>query len=788
VLSVYLYSNSKEIYDLELLEDSNEKVKIICPHPMAADALRGKINDIERVEVLTVSKFSSDLLKLVDPNLVARRKAELLGQLATIWKKKLSTFSADSFFDSFNLFTELRGYSLDFELIKEVLPFYDEAIQLSLPIYWAYLEQLELIDEHKANEILSHNLKSGEIENEDSTFIFWGFNHINSGQIDFINSLAIRNKVIIPFSKEVFKQSRQGDWIRWFKADELKEELIEYEQNVDIHYFPKKRLASKVADISTNQKISEILLGEKKTSLDSCLEVSFMATNFRAGADLFSSFGKRVMDLLEKVVGEGVSGEELILFIRSQFDIELERSSEKKDFRLIKVYSLLFDIVEDYISLSSDNEFLKFYDLQVIREILSLNYPRDYFIPINDKSEKCSLFGLNELENCAKTDSPLFIISEDYQGVKKGGSRYQEEVIRFLMALGPIQRPELEFLIVREKFRELIKEKSYTFCVQEGLLDGDRNWNDFLKGVSFNKLEVERNVSSLGGTFLDIEKINFEGKLSASKIQTFIDCPRKFYYSFVERREIESNNTKEIRPNEIGSLEHEVIENYFKEKKSWDEGYFKELVEKSYLEFVTKNRKAVAKMKEKVSVFEIYNYCENGIKFVINILENLPGSTVVFEAFLEGSDNVSGRIDCLVKFEDKVAILDFKRSGFSIPTKSDIEKFNKVQLPFYLNNFGQDSSKIMFWGYVNLSEPSESLVINGEHELGKDIMQRLSYKVSTRKSVFDDMTSWFIEYKDFEKETITLLSNECSWKANPIKDDTCTFCSVSNLCSRGSSL
>lgn len=788
MLSVYLYSNSKEIYDLELLEDSVEKVKIICPHPMAADALRGKINDVGRVEVLTVSKFSSDLLKIVDPELVARRKAELLGQLATIWKKKLSTFSADSFFDSFNLFTELRGYSLDFELIKEVLPFYDEAIQLSLPIYWAYLEQLELIDEHKANEILSHNLKQGDLESEDETFIFWGFNHVNSGQIDFINSLAIRNKVIIPFSKEVFKQSRQGDWIRWFRADELKEEVIDYEHAVDIHYFPKKRLASKIADINKDQSITEILLGEKKTSLDSCLEVSFMATNFRAGADLFSSFGKRVMDLLEKVVGEGVSGEELISYIREQFDKELERPIENKDFRLIKVYSLLFDIVEDYISLSTDNEFLKFYDLQVIREILSLNYPRDYFIPINDKSKKCALFGLNELENCAKTEKPLFIISEDYQGVKKGGSRYQEEVIRFLMALGPIQRPELEFLIVREKFRELIKEKRYTFCVQEGLLDGDRNWNDFLKGIEFNQLFVEKNNKNTSHNFLEVDSSKFEGKLSASKIQTFIDCPRKFYYSFVERREIETNNSKEIRPNEIGSLEHEVIENYFKERNVWDEDFFKEIVEKSYSDFVIENRKTVAKMKEKLSVFEIYNYCENGIRFVLNILESLPGCEVEFEAFLKGNDNISGRIDCLVKFEGKFAILDFKRSGFSIPTKTDIEKFNKVQLPFYLNNFGYDSSDVLFWGYVNLSEPLESLVINGEHELGKDIMERLSYKLSSRKSIFDDMTSWFSDYREFEKETISILQNETKWNAMPLKDDICTFCSVANLCSRGSSI
>jgi RecB family exonuclease len=785
VLSVYLYSSSDEVYNLELLEDSTKKVKIICPHPMAADALRSKLKDPSRAEVITISKFSSELLKEVDPDISAKRKADLLGQLATIWKKKLSSFSADSFFDSFNLFTELRGYTLDFELVKEVLPFYDDAVQQSLPIYWAYLDQLGLVDEHKANEILSHHLKEGDICNEDETIVVWGFNHINSGQIDFLNSLSIRNEVIIPFSKEVFKQTRQSDWIRWFRAEELAEDIKEFNCSVRTYFYPKKRLAAKIAEISSTEKISEILLGEKKVSLDSCLEVSYLATNFRSSADLFNSFGKRVMDQIEKVVGEGCDSSVLEEFLKTSLEKELSKEFEAKNFRLIKVYSLLLDTITEYIDLSSDNEFFKFYDLQVVREILALNYPRDYFIPINEEEEKCSLFGLNELESCAGTSNPLFIISEDYQGVKKGGSKYQEEVIKFLTSLGPIQRPELEFLVVREKFREIIDQNNYTFCIQEGLLDGDRNWNDFLSGVELEEQSIETKKEIEKSDVLSAKENYFKGRLSASKLQTYIDCPRKFYYSYIERREIDSNNTKEIRPNEIGSLEHEVVENYFKERNKWDEQYLKELVEKTYKEFSIKNKKSLVKMKEKLSLYEIFNYSENGIRFILNILENLPGSRVVFEKELQSSANITGRIDCLIEFEGKIAILDFKRSSFSIANKTEIEKFIKIQLPFYLKHFGGDINNVIFWGYVNLSSPEDSLIINGANEFSKDLMSNLNFKVSSRKSVFDDMNSWFQEYEDFESEKISELQEDLRWPAHPNKDDVCTFCSVSNLCSRG---
>jgi len=786
VLSVYLYSNSNEVHNLELLDNESENATIICPHPMAADAIRSKMSDPSRVEVITISKFSSDLLGEIDPELVAKRKADLLGQLATIWKKKLSSFSADSFFDSFNLFTELRGYTLDFEMVKEVLPFYDEAIQKSLPVYWMYLEQLELVDEHKANEILTHHLKEGDVEKKEKTYIFWGFNHINSGQIDFINALGIRNKVYIPFSKEVFKQSRGFDWIRWFRADELDEEVVEFKKSVESYFFPKKRLASKLLEIEQDNKISEILLGEKKVSLDSCLEASVISSNFRTNADLFSSYNKRIFDKVEKFVGEEVSSEELLAFIDESLNTCLKREFERKDFRLIKVYKLLKDVLSDYVALSSDNEVIKFYDIQVIREIIQLNFPRDYFIPIGSDQTKCPIFGLNELENCGTTKSPIFVVSEDYQGVKKGGSRYQEDVIKFLSALGPIQRPELEFLIVREKFRELINESGFRFCLQEGLMDSDRNWNDFLKGIEFSEIELSSPKEIVKKDFLNQKFSSFTGKVSASKLQSYLDCPRKFYYSFIDRKEIEVSNSKEIRPNEIGSLEHEVIEAYFKKSKIWDEPIFKEVVENTYAEFIKENRKHLNDMKEKLSLYEIYNYSESGIKFVLNILDNLPGSTVEFETSLAEGSDVSGRIDCLIKYEDKFVILDFKRSGFSIPTKSDIEKFNKIQLPFYLNYFGGDLSSVIFWGFVNLSEPEASLVINGGHDLSKELMSNVGLSSSSRKSGFDQISDWFEDYSDFEKEAIGNLFKESEWKANPRKDDVCTFCSVSNLCTRGS--
>lgn len=785
MLSVYLYEKSVEIYDLSFLESIEEKVTIVCPHPMAADTLRSKISDPSRAEVITISKFSSDLLSKADQEVVLKRKADLLGQLATIWKKKLSEFSADSFFDSFNLFTELRGYTLDFEMIKEILPFYDEAIQKSLPIYWMYFEQLGIVDEHKANEILSHHLKLGIEDESESTYLFWGFNHINSLQVDLFNSLAIRNKVIIPFSKEVFKQTRPGDWIRWFKADELAEGEVTFYKEIKSQYFAKNRLAQKLRDITTERSFNYLVLGEKKLTLDSCLEVSVCATQFRTNADLFSAYSKRAINEVEKFVGEGCRCDSLIEFIKENIKSQLSVDINEKDFRLIKIYNSLLKVIEDYRELSDDNEEIKFYDVQVIREIINLNLPRDYFAPISNNNEGLSILSLSELENV--NDEPgLFILNESYQGVKKGGSKYQEDIMKFLSALGPIQRPELEFLIVREKFRELLNEKEVTLCLQEGLVESDRNWSEFFRGIEFVREETEsiRTINKVD--VLSSEGIEFKEKVSASKLQTYIDCPKKFFYSYLDRKEIEVNNANDLRPNEIGSLEHEVIEKYFEKSKEFSKEVLSEVVSEVYKEFVLENRKNLSQIKEKISLYEIYNYSENGIKYILNILDNLPGAEVSFEDYLADKEYVSGRIDCIIKIEGKYIILDFKRSGFSIPSKSDIEKYAKIQLPFYLKHFGGEIEDVLFWGFVNLSDTDECTLIHGGNELALDYLERVGLAKKQRKSAFDDIKHWFSEYCEFEDDIVEKLKSERIWAANPSKDDVCTFCSISNLCNRGS--
>ena len=70
---------------------------------------------------------------------------------------------------------------------------------------------------------------------------------------------------------------------------------------------------------------------------------------------------------------------------------------------------------------------------------------------------------------------------------------------------------------------------------------------------------------------------------------------------------------------------------------------------------------------------------------------------------------VIGSIDCVVRTRDMVGILDFKRSAGGIPSKKDIMSFVKIQMWFYLLRTESLLPENRFFGFLNLSEPTDSI-------------------------------------------------------------------------------
>ena len=78
-------------------------------------------------------------------------------------------------------------------------------------------------------------------------------------------------------------------------------------------------------------------------------------------------------------------------------------------------------------------------------------------------------------------------------------------------------------------------------------------------------------------------------KLSASRLQTFYDCPRKYYFQYIDEMEINILPEKTVQPRFLGDLEHAIIGDYLKGNKTWNETTFSSVVSKVFEMFKTKH-------------------------------------------------------------------------------------------------------------------------------------------------------------------------------------------------------
>src|SRR5690606_1207928 len=93
-------------------------------------------------------------------------------------------------------------------------------------------------------------------------------------------------------------------------------------------------------------------------------------------------------------------------------------------------------------------------------------------------------------------------------------------------------------------------------------------WKRLFSSITLDKVEVASNsgkVREIKDHFTTLEKKNFEGTYSASKLQTFLDCPRKFYFSYIDKVFPDIQLEKDFDPMTSGTIIHEIIERFFKD-------------------------------------------------------------------------------------------------------------------------------------------------------------------------------------------------------------------------------
>jgi hypothetical protein len=190
-----VYFSRKEQFLTEMETISREKV-YVAPSPAKADGLRNRLNGKSTQDVITIAKFTSNLVEALwqdQERPPVKRKSELLLIFGILKNKYLPELGYEQFNQAYNLFSDLRSFTLNQEALTAVLEEQPESVKNAVLLFWKLLEITGLHDEHGAYQEIAERLRSHEeVEGLNKTYVFWGFQHLNGQQVDLLKALAIR--------------------------------------------------------------------------------------------------------------------------------------------------------------------------------------------------------------------------------------------------------------------------------------------------------------------------------------------------------------------------------------------------------------------------------------------------------------------------------------------------------------------------------------------------------------------------------------------------------------------
>lgn len=782
VLKVILYDRAKDLYQLDFLENADLSLTYIFPNPQLADDFRNRFNDLGLLgkrDVITISNFIKG--ELHDLEAFAKNykgKAQLIPCLIPRWKNNIEKPSFEKFLHTFNLLTDLRSFTLDFNLVEEVLSEFDAELAKGLEVFWKTLEDDELIDEHKSYNLITEKYIQGVETDQKQNFVFSGFGHLSALQIEMIQSLGNCHDVYIPFPKNAFTKAHSTDWINWTDTELTLKEIAEEKRDIKGTYsfFPKNKMSEYLKNKLPDKTVDYYLMS-KSVNLEDINEIPQAGINFKVQNDIFKIKLKKIVSQIKNSHKWPQTKEVLLEQVESLVAAESEKEFHKKDFRELKIFLLLRGVLDDY-----SIDLLTLFDLRVVEYLVDLLCPRTFSSPLL-KEESGQVRGIDRLGFYNPDNFKVICVNSNYPSLKTSGSRYPEKVEEFLRALGPIQSNFMEYLQIKEHVLEILEDENSLFFLEEGLEESDLAWEEIFS--EFKSKEIVSKVEEKSTPKVDyllpsIKQEFFElPYVSASRLQSYLDCPRKYYFSYCQKIAPYIEPQKSFDPRTLGLLEHKVIERYFKENNTWDKEIHKKLVE----DILDKHLidKVMSPSLKKTAQVEIRDYSYHGISEIFKILKVYPDAKLEFEKELLGGD-IRGSVDLYFEAGDYMGVLDFKRSKASIGSEKDLRSFSKVQLWFYLNHLDSKKECVLL-GYLNLARTDDSVILLTEEFKAK--LKDEGFCQGKGLKDFKMPAKELLEkYISFENESFKNLLAESHWQAKPRTANACDFCSVAAICPR----
>ncbi len=796
-LSVIKLANIRDSFELNFDLPDKELWKVICPSPVIADATRRRLsNHSLPTECLTISKFLGDFYGELGSEKEVTRKSELLRILATVWRLKFSEEPTYFFEQAFELFTDLRSFTLNPQLIESLLSHYDPIIANAVRYFWLVVEGQEIIDEHLAYHLILEGIDSGVIAIDSALkgkgLVFQGFTHLSGSQIDLLKALGRFSDVIIPIPQEVIKESVKTDWVDWIstQADTIVEHvkgdevISECSQIVE---FERLSLNDVLANVMGSDE-GDLLVVKNNLSFQNVLTINKRDFFFKTELNFFKGISRDYQNQMDKILSQDgeAKSTSILSYLEGKLENILKGSRNFQVFVEIKFLKILIKEIEQWCSLSSENELIDRFSLKIIWEILTLNLPRTYNIPLL-KDGTSKILTLKELPEVDTEKKTIVVVDEGHDLKGSGASSYSKEVSEILYTLGPVRRKGLDISFYKVQLKEVLLAKTSVLLIEKGLAGHDKLWSNLVselrsKGAVDINLELQskerQGVPNSSFSIIDHRPAQ---SISASRLQTYLDCPRKYYYSYILKMGNEPPRHSSVDPRLLGNFEHEIVQRYLSQSRIWDGPLFESIIDEIVKMPVSLQQSMVL---HEETIAEVKCYSKVMIEELLKLVVKDPDCTFEFESPMKGAGAI-GFADIYIKSKEFGRMLfDLKRSASSVPQKNEVLNLSSIQLWYYMEFVENKREYFDVYGFLNFSDPSSSLLFFNNEDSAAALTELDFLNIEKMHPTHEEFDQTQYDFLELYKDVKDKINSKDEFPISPKNSSVCHFCPGNIICSR----
>ncbi len=789
-----VYFSRKDQFLTEIASISNKTV-FVTPSPAKADGLRVLLTNSSRADVITIAKFTSDLVNHLwthdEEKPQVKRKSELLLIFGILKNKYLPDLGFEQFLQAYNLFSDLRSFSMNEDALTSVMEEQPAEIREAVSLFWRLLDVTGYLDEHGAYHRIAETLRSvEEIPEIKKTYVFWGFQHLNGQQIDLVKALSIRYQVIIPFPLSLKERLKRTDWPSWLHDAKSDEKLLPV-----IPQSPKAMwLKVNSREIARTLKGvihpgDQIVLGVSKLSSLHMDLVPSRAVSFKIPHQLVQTELQELYYKLSLETENFTSSNELISALTEQRQQLIKSLFVGGSYKQLKAIELYLEALELMSGLTDETLKVDRFFLKLLHEVVTLNQPRSSFVPMSSDDLNIDLKDMSSLEEVKRNKRVVVCVDDRFDEVQSLGQNYTESIQKALATLGPLKRNELELLFKQWEFMDLFSASEVLVLMSESTLKHSLIWKRLFSGIELiiQDPPAQSENRRLTDSFAGLIQKSFQGSFSASKFQTYLDCPRKFYFSYVDKIFPSITLNSDLDALASGTISHRIIEVFYQSGRPVEElGLVTREVMQEYIDDNQLRLPPETSLRHEL----VFNHrARNGIEF-LRSLEALLARPIEWQMekpfALAGEYDLKGKIDCIGKMDKHLFLLDFKSTKFAASSNKEIEGLDSLQLWTYVKAAAESNPDFkdchITLGFISLDNPSESNLLSSDADLVDQIKASKICRPQSFKLPFPEL---FISAQKRMLDLVHTINHDKTFLARPRKPDACKFCELTKICIKG---